>query len=281
MTTATAGSVRDGVRTPARSRAVLAALMRRGLRDHRRAPLIWGGSLGAFSGLIALLYPSIEDPLREAVEGYPEGLKEAFGIGELDTAAAYVHAEMFSLIVPLAVAFFAIRCSAKATVGAEEKNYLDLVLATPLRRELLVAGTLAVTAVSAALILLVVGALTWIGGVAAGTDLSLGSVAAGIASVWPLALFAAALSLVGAGLLHRDATVTGSASGVLVGMYVIDVVGKLADPVEPLRAVSAFKYYGAAMQDGLDATGFAVLTGAALLLAVVGAALFARRDVLH
>lgn len=281
MTATTAPVGRRGALQPPRARRALQALMRRGLRDHRRAPLAWGGSLGVFSALIAFMYPSIEDSLRQAVEGYPQGLKEAFGIGQLDTVEAYVHAEMFSLIVPLAVAFFAIRCVTKATVTAEEHGFLDLVLAAPLPRRLLVAGSFAVTAVSVALVLLVVAGLTWTGGLLGGAELSLGATIAGVASVWPLSLFAAAVALVASGLLHRDGAVTGIAMGVLVGMYVIDVLGKLSDPVEPLRFVSAFKYYGAAMQDGLDPGGSAVLTGAALLLTEIGAQLFARRDILH
>ncbi len=85
------------------------ALLRRGLRDHRRAPLTWGGSLGLLSGLILFIWPSIEDSAAELVESYPEGLKEAFGIGELSTVEAYYEAEMLSLIIPLAVAFLAVR----------------------------------------------------------------------------------------------------------------------------------------------------------------------------
>jgi ABC-2 type transport system permease protein len=74
--------------------------------------------------------------------------------------------------------------------------------------------------------------------------------------------------------------VTAIASGTLVGMYVIDLVGKLADAAEPLRAVSAFKYYGSAIQDGIDPLAFAGLTLAGVLLAAAGALLFERRDVL-
>ena len=61
-------------------------------------------------------------------------------------------------------------------------------------------------------------------------------------------------------------------------MYVLDLVGKLASGAEPLRAVSAFRYYGSAIQDRLNAGHMLGLTLAGLLLAAVGAELFARRD---
>ena len=63
-------------------------------------------------------------------------------------------------------------------------------------------------------------------------------------------------------------------------MYVIDLVGKLADPLEPARAISAFRYYGSAIQNGLDVSHVCGLTLVALVLAAVGAVLFERRDVL-
>ncbi|HSD80802.1 MAG TPA: hypothetical protein VLB47_09075, partial [Solirubrobacteraceae bacterium] len=65
----------------------------------------------------------------------------------------------------------------------------------------------------------------------------------------------------------------------LIGMYVIDLVGKLADPVEPLRYVSAFRYYGSAIQDGIDVSHVVGLTVAGVVLAVLGALAFERRDV--
>jgi ABC-2 type transport system permease protein len=74
--------------------------------------------------------------------------------------------------------------------------------------------------------------------------------------------------------------VTGVAAGTLVAMYVIDVVGKLADPVEPLRYLSAFRYYGSAIQDGIDPGSVAVLIITGIVLAVAGALLFERRDIL-
>ena len=74
--------------------------------------------------------------------------------------------------------------------------------------------------------------------------------------------------------------VSGAAGGVLVAMYVIDLVGKLADPVEFLRHLSLFKYYGMAIRDGIDPVAFAGITVAALVLAALGAWLLDRRDLI-
>ena len=66
----------------------------------------------------------------------------------------------------------------------------------------------------------------------------------------------------------------------MAATYLLDVAGKLAGAIEPLRAASPFRWYGAAIQDGLDLTHMAGLTLVAIALAAAGAQLFERRDVL-
>jgi ABC-2 type transport system permease protein len=275
-------------RAPAPARTALApswrrslrAVVRRGLRDHRRAWLTWGLPLGAMSALMAAIWPSVEGALDEALENYPESLKEAFNIREITSVEAYIDAEMMSLIVPLAIAFLAVRIMTRAIAAAEEQRYLDTLLAAPVARTTLMAGTLLVAAVVVAVVLAVMTALTWLAALLVGTDASLVVLGRGAANVWPLAMLFAGVAAVAAGTLHRSAPVTAIATGTLVGMYVIDLVGKLADEVEPLRYASAFKYYGSAIQDGIDPLAFAGLTLAGVALTVVGAVLLRRRDVL-
>jgi ABC-2 type transport system permease protein len=263
---------------PSRGR-VFAALVGRGLRDQRRALWAWGGSLGGLGALIAAIWPSIEGSVDELTESYPENLKEAFNIDTLDTVERYVDAEILSLIVPLAVAFYAIRCMTRATVGAEDRGHLDTLLALPVARRLLVVSGFAVAAIMTASVLFVTWLLTFLAGTLAGTGISAPTLAEGMANVWPLAMAFAGLAALAAGLVRGAGTVTGLAAGTLIAMYVLDVVGRLADSIEPLRAVSAFRYYGSAIQDGLDLGHVAVLTVAGALCMLAGALAFERRDV--
>jgi ABC-2 type transport system permease protein len=258
----------------------LRAVVRRGLVDNRRAPLSWGLPLGAMCALIVGMYPSIEDSLDELMKNYPQSLKDAFGIKDLNTVEAYLDAEMFSLIVPLAIAFFAVRSMTRAISVAEERGYLDTALAAPLSRRALVAGSFAATALASATVLFAVFVLTVVVGVAAGTGLSLVKAVEGVANVWPLAVFFAGVAVLVAGFLHRSAPVTAISTGTLVGMYVVDLVGKMADPVEPLRVVTVFKYYGSGLTEGIDPAAFTGLTLCGAALALAGTLLFERRDVL-
>jgi ABC-2 type transport system permease protein len=264
---------------PAPAATAVCAVVRRGLRDNRGAPLTWGGSLGVMSALIAALYPSIQRGLSDAVRSYPSGLKEAFGIGQLDTLQAYLHAEMFSIIVPVAVAVFAIRCASAPIAAAEERGYLATVLAAPLSRRALTAGTFVTAALATPAVLVVCGALTLAAAVISGQDLSVARLGAALAGVWALALFFAGVAILAAGCSHRAAPVTAVSVGVLVVMYLLDVVGKLAGSLGWLRSLSAFRYYGEPLLDGLSVGRSAGLVLAGALLAALGALQFERRDV--
>jgi len=279
VTVATRPAPPRTARPPAPS-AALRAVIRRGQRDHRRTPLIWGGPLGAMSALMAAIWPSIEGSMDELMDSYPAELKDAFNIRELTSVEAYIDAEMLSFIVPFALAFLAIRVIVKMLSGAEERGYLDIVLTAPVARRTLVAGGAVVAGLVAAAVLAVVTAMTWVAGLVFGVDPSLLVLGRGMANVWPLAMFFAGLAVLVSGRAHSGALVTAVAAGTLVGMYVIDLVGKLADPIEPLRVLSAFKYYGSAIQDGIDPLAFAGVTLVGAALAVAGAWLFERRDVL-
>jgi ABC-2 type transport system permease protein len=255
------------------------AVVRRGVREHRRAPLTWGGSLGAMGALMAAMWPSIDDSIGKLLQSYPKGLKDAFNIREIRSVETYVDAEMLTIILPVALAFLGVRCATGAISLAEERGYLDTLLAAPLSRRALVAGSFAVAALVVAAVLVVITLMTWVAGVLAGADPSLAVLGRGMANVWPLSMFFSGLALLAAGRLHRSAAVTAVAGATFVAMYVIDLVGKLADPVEPLRTVSAFRYYGSAIQDGIDPVAFAGLALAGALLAAAGALLFERRDI--
>jgi ABC-2 type transport system permease protein len=275
-----AASPRRVARTSAPVRRTLLAVIRRGLRDQRRAVLAWGGSLGAMSALMAAMWPSIETSIDELMQHYPQALKDAFNIRDVASVEAYVDMEMLSLILPLAMAFLAVRVVARGICAAEERRQLDTLLATPLARAALLAGTVAVSGLVVAVVLGVVTLMTWIAAGVAGADPSPAALVRGMANVWPLSVFTAGLAALAAGRLHRAAPVTAIAAGTVVGMYVIDLVGRMSGGLEPLRAVSVFRYYGSAVQDGIDVWAFIGLTLAGVALAGLGAVLFERRDVL-
>jgi ABC-2 type transport system permease protein len=251
------------------------------LRERRWSLLYWGVPAGLWSAFIVAIYPSIESTLTKAVRGYPRALKEAFGVGNLTTVEQYLHAEMLSLIVPLVVGYLAVRSIASGLSGAAESGRLDVLLSAPISRRRLVLAGFVATAIEVAAVLALVLALTMIGSLLAGAGLRFDSALAGYANCWPLALLFAALAVVVTGWSLHTSVVTGSVAGVLVAMYVIDLVGRLDPSLDGIRYASVFRYYGNAIDNGISPTSFVGVTAVAVLLTAVGALLFERRDLVR
>lgn len=256
----------------------MTALIAAQLRERRRSLLSWGLPLGVWSAFVVAIYPSIEDALSKAIRGYPQALKEAFGISELSTVEEYLHAEMLSLIVPLALGYLAVRSVASGLSGAAESGRLDVLLSAPVSRRSLVGAGFAATAIELAGVLVSALLVTEIGSLLSGAGLSFGSAAAGFANVWPLALLFAGLGIVVTGWSLRTSIITGSVAGVLVGMYVVDLVGRLDPRLDAIRYASVFRYYGKAIESGIDPLAFLGVTAAAVALAAIGALRFDLRD---
>jgi ABC-2 type transport system permease protein len=248
------------------------------LSDRRRSLLAWGVPLGLWSAFIVLIFPSVEGALSKAIKSYPPALKEAFGIGELTSVEQYLHAEMLSLIVPLALGYLAVRAVASGLSGAAESGRLDVLLSAPVSRSRLAAASFVATAIELAIVLVLTVALTGLGSLVSGADLSLSSAFAGYANVWPLALVFAGLGIVATGFSLRTSVITGSVAGVLVTMYVIDLIGRLDPDLSGIRYISVFKYYGNAIEDGIEPLAFCGVALAGIALAALGAWLFERRD---
>lgn len=248
------------------------------LHKRRRSLLSWGLPIGLWSAFVVAIYPSVEDALSKAVASYPESLKQAFGIAELTSVEQYLNAEMLSLIVPLAVGYLAARSIASGLSGAAESGRLDVLLSAPVARRGLVASGFAATAVELAAVLLAGVLICALGSLLAGSGLSFGLALAGYASVWPLALLFAGLGVVVTGFSLRTSVVTGSVAGVLVAMYVVDLIGRLDTDLDWVRYGSVFRYYGRAIEDGIDPLSFLGVTAVAVGFAALGAVLFERRD---
>ena len=267
---------RRGVRVPALRVAAYV------LRRQRLAPLAWGVPLGLMALLVLAIFPSIQGSaqLDELIKAYPDALKEALGITDASFSSiqGYMQAEVFSMIAPFAACWFVVHAVAGALAGAPQRGTREVMLSLPLRRRDLVAGW--VLGVTAALsgILAVVAIMMQAGAWALGVGLPLVDTLAAVANLWPLAAFAGGITVVLASLLDGMGAVTGAAAGILVLMYFVEVMGKLSGTLGAVDELSAFHFYGSAIEHGLRPGAFAGLLVAALVLGVAGAWLYERRD---
>ena len=135
------------------TRATLRAVIRRGLRDHRRTALAWGVPLGAMSALMAAIWPSIEGSMDELMRQLSARAQRGVQHPRDDDRRG-VHRRRDAELHRAAGAGLPGRARDRpARSGAEERGYLDIVLTAPVARRTLVAGAVTVAAIVVAVVL--------------------------------------------------------------------------------------------------------------------------------
>lgn len=274
---APARALRDGVRT-------FATLTAHALRLRAKGALIWGVALGAFGVMMVAIFPAMGDAeqLEEYLSSFPEGLMKAIGVEDaaaITTVEGFLDAEIFALVAPLAVPFFAILAAAGAIAGAEERRILDVLLGNPLPRWQVVVCHFVAIAVSLAVVLAIFGAMMWGSAVLLDVDLPAGVAAEAVLGLLPLCLFFGGLAMLLSAVFHRRAAVVGLSGAILLGMYFLDALGAIVEELEGVRRLSVIYQYGSPITDGIDWAAFAGVCAAALVLVVLAAVAFRRRDI--
>ncbi|MFA5882956.1 MAG: ABC transporter permease subunit [Acidimicrobiia bacterium] len=263
-------------------------ILARDLRDHRRSLLAWAVGISLYVALIVAVWPSIRDSaqLTKAFQDYPDSLKELFGGDasfDFGTAAGFLNAELFSLMYPLMLAFFAIAFGASTLAGEEERGVLDLVLAYPVRRSRLVTEKalalfvgLVGLALASTVTMLLLGVVVSLG---QGTSELFAAVTGSVlvaAGTGMLALF------VGAWRGSRAAAI-GAAAAVFVGGYLLQVLAGLVDALDPLRWLSPMYLANGTtpVRSGWPPAQYGVLVAVTAVLLFASRWVFERRDLVH
>jgi beta-exotoxin I transport system permease protein len=261
--------------------ATLPALVIHTTRLRARGVLIWGAALGLYSAALVASFTTFSgsaEQMNQLLEAYPKGMLEAFGITDLADVENYMNSQVF-LLAPLALAFFPILAAAGTIAGAEERGTIDVLLGNPIPRWQLVVGSFVSIALSLLAILAIVGALTQITAALMDVDLAPKSTAAAVLNMWPLCLLFGAVAMLCSAVFHRRAIAIAVPAFLLFAMYLLNTLGRVSEDLEDLQPLSAFYYYGSAIEDGIDWTNFAGLTLAALALVLLAVLAFRRRDI--
>ncbi len=253
------------------------------LHLRRRSLLTWTISVTLYVLVIILVFTAIGDvDFNELTEQYPEEVKSFFGGESLDfsTPMGYLNAEIFSLMLPLALAFLPITIASGAIAAAEDQRHQDVLLGAPLPRGSLLIAVLATSAISLAVLLAVLSVAGVLFAWAVGVDLGLGELAEACAGVWPLTLLFGAIAILAAAITpHRGRTVA-VAAGILIAMYLINGLAPLVDGLDTLNTVSAFNYYTDWTRDGLQVAEALTMTAVACALTALAVPLYRRRDII-
>ena len=236
-----------------------------------RAALIWGTILGALGLMFVAIFPSFANnpQIAELYGSMPQPLLDIIGFGEdtFSSIEGLLEGYMLGFMVALAVSVFTILVASSALAGAEEEGTIDVLMGNPLSRWQLVVSRFLSAAVLLLGIVAIMGLITWISSLLIpDVDLSFGAMAAGSLNLWPLALFFGGIALLCSAIFHRRLFTVAIPLALLVVMYFVDGLASSVELFDTIQPLSAFYYYGSAIQDGIDWANFAGLTAATLVL---------------
>lgn len=267
--------------------ALITATIKKELYQRRWA--ILGFSLAAFLFLVMYIsiYPSFQHEtakFNELLKSYPKALLQAFNIEQiqLSTVAGYISVEHFSFIWPLMAILFGLSMAGQSFAGEIEKGTLALMLSLPLGRARIFFSKY-LSGLIALAIFLLASTLTIVP-LAALVHLTIN-----VANVWRVILLSTvfiwaiyALGLVVSCAVSEKSRVYFALGGLLLVMYVANIMSGLVKSLSGLKYISFFHYYSpdkALVHGQLFASSFYVFVATICAATALAFYVFRRRDI--
>lgn len=259
------------------------AVMLLDLRIRRVATLLWWLAVVLIVLMYMAIYPTIRDTpgVDEFVANLPEAFREAFAAGDYTTPVGYLESEVFSGLIPVVILVLTIGRGAFAVGGEEELGRLGVVMALPVRRRQVYLAKFG--SVAAATALVVFGGVmvtVLVLGPPFGIDIAIRDVAATCLQLYLFVLLAGAMALAAGAATGRRGAGVAAPAGIFALGFLVDTLGRSVDWLERLRPFEPWRWYNdnAPLSNGLGVRESLVLIGATVLVTIIGALLFDRRD---
>lgn len=260
----------------------MAALLRKSLRDQRRAFVAWAVGLAGMSLMYAAFYPSVRDS-SEALQGYvqnlPDALRDVFG-GDFTSPAGYLRSETFSVLGPILFLVFGIGAGARAIAGEEEEGTLDLLLSVPVRRsQVLLDKWTAMTVAMLGLASVLWATVTIVGPVFE-LEMDVLDLAAACLMLLLIGVTFGTIALALGSLTGRRSLAIGITGAAATAAYIVNILAPVVQVLAPVRSLSPFRWYldPDPLVHGPSVENIATLTlTTAVALGLAGLA-FERRD---
>jgi ABC-2 type transport system permease protein len=229
-----------------RVRAVVFVVLARELRAHRRSFALWVIPIALLIVAVVGLQPSMAGDggvLAAKLAAMPESMRRAFGMMAIDLQRPAAYLSINFLYVTLTAALSGGLHGAAVIAKEETQRTAELLYSQPVDRLHVVLGkalavALGAIAFNAALAAVALGALAAI----LSGPLEPGLVLALFGGTTCLGLASGGLGMLVATVVRRARVAGNVALGLVVGMYLIGLVGAISPAAELLRWLSLFEY---------------------------------------
>ncbi len=249
------------------------------LRDQRWQIVGYGLALLSMAALIVFIWPSY----RTTVESIklPEAMQAFLG-SDLSYASApgFVSAEFFSWI-PVLLIVYAVVQGTGAIAGEEGSGTIDLLMAQPVARPMMVLQKSLAFCVGAVLVVALGFAGFAVSIPFVSIDITLSDAFVASANLLPITLLFFTFSVWLGAVAPNRGLAAGTAVAVATGAYFANSLASGVHEISGLRYASPFYYYGAGLPlvKGIDWSHVALLLGISVLFLALSLRAFERRDI--
>jgi ABC-2 type transport system permease protein len=259
----------------------------RTIKDRKISLIIYIVASVGFMWMYIAMFPSMQDQaanFQELMKSYPQEFLKAFNIEELsfDKIEKFLAMEDFSIIWPLMVMFMMISVAGGVLAGEIEKGTAEIILSKPVSRLRIFFGKylagMFILAVFTACSVFFVAPLCTLHNVDYVMENYVRMAAIGF--LFGLAVFSLAI-MFSAFFSERSKPYMFS-GGILVLMYVANIVANLKDQLKNFKYLSFFHYYDqnqALIHNTIETNSIIVFAGVAVFCTVIGAIYFSKRDI--
>ena len=245
---------------------LLGSPLRAAIRGEGPTLATWLIGAGVFAALIGGFSKSIAEEARKA------NLHSTLGT-DYTTPGGYLALTFvfFALIVALFAA-----SHLNGIRDEEGSGRLETLLALPVARSRWLLGRVAIAAVASVVLALLTGILAWAGAATQDAGVGFGSLVAAGANCIPAALLFLGLGTLLFAVVPRQSA--GAAMALVGAAFLWELVGAVVGAPAWALALSPFHHVAAVPVARFDTTGAAVMLVLAAVAAVLGVAVFTRRD---
>lgn len=263
------------------------AVFWRTILDRKRSLLVFLSIGVAMMWMYVVTYPTVQATsatVADFVKALPPELSKAFALDprSFTTFEGFVAGKQFSMVWPMMMVMLVAGLAANYIAGEVEKGTIELVLSQPISRLRIITSKVlsgvAVCALFSFVTVLSVIPLTRIYGIT--TPESHFWLVSGIGFCFGLAVFG--LSMFASAFMSERGKALFLAIGVLLAMYVVNIVALLKVSLEDIKFASYFYYfdYSGMLLDGkIGKLSAIVLLGAFFGFIIAGVMRFNKRDI--
>lgn len=259
------------------------------IKNRQKTLLVYCLTAVIFLWLYIAIFPSIQaqsSVLVDLVKVMPEPFLKAFGI-EVDlyrnlTLESFLATEYFSFILPLMMIALMVSAASKAIAGEIEKGTIDILLSQPISRfqiflgkylaGLFDLGVFLIFSVLATIPLAEIYNIEYKG--AAYLKIAF------LSLLFSLAVFS--FSMLASAIFSEKNKVNFLVVGLMMLMYVINVISSLKESLDYLKYFSFFYYYNPSqvlIHDNIDFSTFWFFGGIIFISTILGVLWFQKRDI--